>query len=410
MTKTKTPAKTPSLFTNVTGITTPTPKVSAIKSGIAVERVTAPLDIFINNVRDNSVSKVDFMEPTEGWLRIKEQGGKIVAPNGVYLNDFAIKSLAGYTELPTTLVDYFLHTHPDLDRLCYEANWGLDVRKAKIDGTDSKRYARKYLMRNRLDTDGNPVCRVVVTDQYAILNNVETLEILRKALPVNSFDDARTSYTYDNGDDMICDIILPDYVKTNKNAEYGVIVGLKNSEITKYTFVLEPGIFEANTGNTYMWNKTGSKFKINVKHRGEIDRATLQNSAVTVVQMVLTEGENLITQLNYLKDIKITNIAELIFLLAKERSISKNIARQWYKNYWNYYGDANNSYGLVSALAHTAKKFEGDEKRKIETTASLIMTPALDAEEAKVQKLWKAYASRATEIDKDDISDFLEEL
>ena len=403
----------PSLYTDVTGIRTPvkisTPAQKRI-TDIKVEKVTVPLDIFMNRVRDNSLYKSDYMEPTEGWLRLSAKNDKLIAPNGVYLNDFAVKSLVGYTVIPTTVVDYLMNIHPDLGRLAYEANWGLDTRKATVDASDSKRYAKKYLMRNRLDDKGDTVCRVVVTDQYAILNNIETLEILQKALPAGSFKDARTSYSYDNGDDMICDIILPDYVKVNQNAEYGVIVGLKNSEITKYTFVLAPGIFEANTGNTFMWEKTSSKFKINVKHRGEIDRAVLQNSAVTVVQTVLTEGENLITQLNYLKDIKVKTIPELIFLLAKERSISKNVARQWYKNYHNFYGDAKTGYNLVSALAHTAKKFEGEDKRKIEATASMIMTPGLDAPEAKVKSLWSAYMSRANEISKDDLDDFLDDL
>ena len=118
----------------------------------------------------------------------------------------------------------------------------------------------------------------------------------------------------------------------------------------------------------------------------------------------------MITQLNYLKDIKVKTIPELIFLLAKERSISKNVARQWYKNYHNFYGDAKTGYNLVSALAHTAKKFEGEDKRKIEATASMIMTPGLDAPEAKVKSLWSSYMSRANEISKDDLEDFLDDL
>lgn len=70
---------------------------------------------------------------------------------------------------------------------------------------------------------------------------------------------------------------------------------------------------------------------------------------------------------------------------------------------WKYYN-------IISALAHTAKAFEREDKRSIESTATLIMTPSFHAQEVKVQNLWGAYNTRSLEIDKDDLKDFLEDM
>jgi len=354
-----------------------------------------PLEDFIETVKAQSKTKFDYVKP-ESEVRLKDSE---TLTNGMVLTKSGLNSLRSFTDIPSSMISFLEEKGYDED-LTRFVNSELNLREQgwKDDGKDS----REFRIRVRQDDNGNDAVRAVVSGRYGVIDNHEAMEMIANSLP--SLTDALASHISNDGDDIFGNVLLPDYMKSEPDSDYGVGIAFRNSEIKNSTFNISPFLFRAICLNGMIWGRQDSTIQINQKHLGNIDRVELQLKVNHAVKVALTQGNDLLTLLGHSKQVKVENPLQVIAQLSRDNGMTIEQGRAWHKGYIDSLGETNgqlhdrSAFGIVNGLTRSAQRYSGSTRESMETTASLILAPAIDADLQAISKRWGRIADNASTL------------
>ena len=343
-------------------------------------------------------SKRDIEKP-ESQIRLKDMETLI---DGTKISKSGINNLRMFTDMPSTMVSYMEERgyHDDLVKFMNDALYHRE-QEWKNKGKDS----RDFRCRLRTNEAGDEYIRAVVSERYGVIDNNEVMDILRNSLPSN-IDEALASHIDHDGDDMFGNILLPDYMKSEPDSDYGVGIAFKNSEIRNAAFSVSPFLFRAICLNGMIWGRANSEIKINQRHMGKIDLLELQEQVRHAIAVALTQGNDLLTLMGHAKKVKVNNVLPTIIQLAKDSQDNFTIeqAKAWQKGYLDslheQHGDVHHdsAFGVVNGLTRAAQNYTGTTREKMEKYASFILSPSIDSDIQAISKRWGQVSDRAENL------------
>ena len=354
----------------------------------------SPFADFVETVKEQSGSKYDLVLP-ESKVRLKDS---TTLTNDMNLTKSGLNSIRSFTEIPSSMVS-FLDERGYSDDLTRFINSELNLREQAWanDGKDS----REFRIRVRKDDEGDNV-RAVVSGRYGVIDNHEAMEMIANALP--SMTDALASHISNDGDDIFGNVLLPDYMKSEPDSDYGVGIAFRNSEIKNSTFKVSPFLFRAICLNGMIWGKEDSKNQINQKHLGNINRAELQEQVTHAVMVALTQGNDLLTLLGHSKQVKVERPLQVIAQLSINEGLTIEQGRAWHKGYLESLNEVSgdlherSAFGVINGLTRSAQEYKDAMRENMETIASKILAPSIDADLQAISKRWGRLSDNANQL------------
>jgi len=273
--------------------------------------------------------------------------------------------------------------------------------KAEISDLETRlQDSKKFTVRTRNDDDGNQVIRYVASERYGVINNDTVMDIISGALP-GGWGDSLASHAWNDGDSMIGNVLIPDYVKNRPDSEYGIGISFKNSEIGRYRFEICPFLFRAICLNGCIWGRSNSVIGIDKKHLGEINIDEIKIQVQEAVKLALCEGEQVLNLFDLTKEITVENQPELVVSLAKEYKLTIPQGRAWLNAIDDEPGET--VFHTIQGLTKASQQFTGDVRQTMEETAGMILAPSLMADIDAIAGMWEKFAVRAESLTDDQL-------
>ena len=355
-----------------------------------------PFADFIETVKSQSTNKVDVVKP-ESEIRLKDVDTLV---DGTPLTDSGMNSLRVFADMPSSIIS-FLKEREYNDDLVKYMNAELDRRETQWNNKGKEK--RTFNVRIRHDGEGNNVVRAIVSERYGVIDNSEAMEMVANALP--SLNDALASHLFNDGDDIYGNILLPDYMKSEPDSDYGVGIAFKNSEIRNSTFKISPFLFRAICLNGMIWGRMNSEISVDQRHMGKIDLDSLQVKVTQAIKVALTQGNDMLTLLGYAKQVKVTNPVAVIAQLARDEKMTIEQGKLWHKGYLDSlherHGDVHekSAFGIINGLTRSAQDYTGASREEMETLASKILAPSIDSSLQEISKRWGLIDARANQLE-----------
>lgn len=364
------------------------------------------LETVFNKVKQDDQFKRDRVVP-EGTVRVSSD---LRLPDGTPLTSNGVDTLRSFTRVKSTTMDNLIELErPDM--LADLLNSELDVRDKKWG--DKGKESRDFRIRLRHDNEGNDVARAVVSGRYGVIDNLHAMEAIVDALPKGSVKDALMSHAYDNGDDLYGNILLPDYIKSEPDSDYGSGIAFKNSEVRNATFSVAPFLFRAICLNGNIWGRQDASIKINQKHLGNIDLDDLREQVRRAVVVALSQGNDLLSLMGYSKQVKVQKVEPLIAQLSKENRLTQEQGQAWHKGYMDTLAEPaghiadRTAFGLVNGLTRASQNYSGAERARMEEISTVILAPAIDADLKAIQDRWGRAWDRAKQLEEETVQQYV---
>jgi hypothetical protein len=351
-----------------------------------------PFADFVSTVKEQSKHKEDIVKK-ESEIRLLDANTLL---DGTPLTKSGLNSLRGFTDIPSSMVSFLQEREYD-EELVKFLNKELDRRETTWN--HSGKEPRDFRVRVRHDDEGNDVIRAIVSERYGVIDNSEAMDMVVNALP--SLQDALASHIFNDGDDIFGNVLLPDYMKSEPDSDYGVGIAFRNSEIRNSTFKISPFLFRAICLNGMIWGRQDSEIKVNQRHMGKIDLDDLQAQVTLAVKVALTQGNDLITLMSLSKQVKVENPLATIALLARDQKMTIEQGKLWHKGYLDSLHEANGhvhentAFGIVNGLTRASQDYKGSMREQMETQASFILAPSIESDLQAISKRWGMISERA---------------
>ena len=351
-----------------------------------------PLADFVETVKKQSEHKEDRVKK-ESEIRLSDANTLL---DGTPLTKSGLNSLRGFTDIPSSMVSFLQEREYD-DELVKFLNKELDRRETTWN--HSGKEPRDFRVRVRHDDEGNDVIRAIVSERYGVIDNADAMDMIVHSLP--TLKDALASHIHNDGDDIYGNVLLPDFMKSEPDSDYGVGIAFRNSEIRNSTFKISPFLFRAICLNGMIWGRQNSEITVNQRHMGKIDLNELQEQVTIAVKVALTQGNDLLTLLSLSKQVKVENPLATIALLARDQKMTIEQGKLWHKGYLDSLHEANGhvhentAFGIVNGLTRASQDFKGNMREQMETQASFILAPAIDSDLQAISKRWGMISERA---------------
>lgn len=259
-------------------------------------------------------------------------------------------------------------------------------------------------------SSGTPIIRWVGSNRYGIIDNHEVIDMLTDAFRLHGdIGDALSSHIKDDYDSIKGNMLLPDSMQSYPDSDYGVGIAFANSEVGEDVFLIRPFLFRAICINGCIWSRTDARFLVNKKHIGGVDKSYLNDRVKVVTNLALSEGHNLLEQMNYSRDAVIPKykIDNVIAYLAKTNNLTIEEGKAWSNAYQVEHFES--GFGIINGLTRAANRYEGNQRWKLESVAGQILTPALNASKDSVINNWDKIVNRAMDMDEKLVAKYIEE-
>lgn len=269
-------------------------------------------------------------------------------------------------------------------------------------GIEEEKYGEKSKQKRTVSKPTN-VLRAVFDSNHlhGHLDNVELMDYLGGCFPETGWNDALASHLVDNRDSIQGNILVPDYMKSRPDSDYGVGISFFNSEVGG-GFRIAPFLFRAICLNGCIWGRRASTVKIARTKEG-LDRTQLKIDIKRAVDLALTEGNDLLVQMGYIYDVPVRNVGGTIAFLCKQFGLSMEQGRRWYDGYEleSLRTDTHreNAFGLFQGLTRSAQGYPTSTRLFVERKAAEILTPDLKASCDVVQKRWLEFAEAGEQVE-----------
>lgn len=365
------------------------------------------LETFYDALKKQAEGKIDVEKP-ESAIRLQDATTLI---DGTPLTKGGINSLRQFTDIPSSMITFMQERGYD-NELVKFVNDELSRREAEWN--NKGKDAREFRVRTRKDDDGIQVARAIVSERYGVIDNLEAMEMIIDSLPSKSaLKEALASHLFNDGDDMYGNLLIPDNMKSEPDSDYGVGIAFRNSEIRNATFKVSPFLFRAICLNGMIWGRQDSSIKVNQRHMGKIDRAELSEQVRRAITVALTQGNDLLTLMGHAKQVEVNNVGNTIAQLARDNKLTGLQGKLWHKGYIDSLQESsghvheNTAFGIVNGLTRSAKEYNGSTREQLETVASAILAPAIDADLQAISKRWGLISERAKALDEETVKNYL---
>ena len=351
-----------------------------------------PFSDFVETVKKQSEHKEDRVKK-ESQIRLSDANTLL---DGTPLTKSGLNSLRMFTDIPSSMISFLQEREYD-DELVKFVNQELDRRETTWN--HSGKEPRDFRVRVRHDDEGNDVIRAIVSERYGVIDNADAMDMIVHSLP--TLKDALASHIHNDGDDIFGNVLLPDFMKSEPDSDYGVGIAFRNSEIRNSTFKISPFLFRAICLNGMIWGRQNSEITVNQRHMGKIDLNELQEQVTIAVKVALTQGNDLLTLMSLSKQVKVENPLATIALLARDQKMTIEQGKLWHKGYLDSLHEANGhvhentAFGIVNGLTRASQDFKGNMREQMETQASFILAPAIDSDLQAISKRWGMIGERA---------------
>ena len=361
------------------------------------------LESFYSTLKAQDANKVDVVK-AESAIRLQDSSTLL---DGTPLTKSGMNSLRLFTDIPSSMIS-FMEERGYNDELVKFVNDELNRREQ--DWANKGKDAREFRVRTRHDDDGNPVARAIVSERYGVIDNLEAMEMIIDALPSkDAIKDALASHLHNDGDDMFGNLLLPDNIKSEPDSDYGVGIAFRNSEVRNSTFKVSPFLFRAICLNGMIWGRQDSSIKVNQRHMGNIDKQELREEVRRAIVVALSQGNDLLTLLGHSKHVEVNNPEQVIAQLSRDNKMTIAQGKLWHKGYLESLQEASGhshdrtAFGIVNGLTRSAQQYTGSTREQMETIASAILSPAIDADLQTISKRWGLISERAKSLDDDTV-------
>ena len=287
-------------------------------------------------------------------------------------------SLNSFTPIPNSMLDYLVERNYNAD---YAGYLNVELDKREISGRTSK----SFLVRFR-EIEGVEHIRLVASDKYGIVDNDEVLKAVMYALPGGKSDTRCTNY-FHNGDDLVANIILPDYIQTKPDSEYSCGISVGNSEVKTKSFTVRPYLYRESSNSSFIYARRDSAININIKHFGKMDFEKIRNLVASGVETALTQGENILKVLENAKFLPITDPLRVIASLSRDYKLTIQQGRNWHQAYLS--GDYQETvFGLMNALSTSSNIYDGATAEAIQVIVMQMLTTTLTITPEQLQRRW----------------------
>ena len=365
------------------------------------------LETFYDALKKQAEGKIDVEKP-ESAIRLQDATTLI---DGTPLTKGGINSLRQFTDIPSSMITFMQERGYD-NELVKFVNDELSRREAEWN--NKGKDAREFRVRTRKDDDGNQVARAIVSERYGVIDNLEAMEMIIDSLPSKSaLKETLASHLFNDGDDMYGNLLIPDNMKSEPDSDYGVGIAFRNSEIRNATFKVSPFLFRAICLNGMIWGRQDSSIKVNQRHMGKIDRAELSEQVRRAITVALTQGNDLLTLMGHAKQVEVNNVGNTIAQLSRDNKLTGLQGKLWHKGYIDSLQESsghvheNTAFGIVNGLTRSAKEYNGSTREQLETVASAILAPAIDADLQAISKRWGLISERAKALDEETVKNYL---
>lgn len=231
--------------------------------------------------------------------------------------------------------------------------------------------------------------RAVLSDQYAVINNLPVIETLAELIP-----GGRVSHLRWDGDTFRANILIPDTMRTENDSDYGGGISVLNNETGRYPYLQRPFLFRAICFNGNVWDRADG-FEFTRYHKGTIDWNDFREGVtLNLARQIPLVHENIMKVLA-LKDIGIRSDEQrqAIVHIGDVNRMSNKLCQAWHEGVkaegWN------SAFGLVQGLTRAAQLqtltsqelMETLSTRLIEGNWDRLLSSARGVDESTVEKV-----------------------
>lgn len=309
--------------------------------------------------------------------------------------DHAFRQLATWSYVPHTLLKAY--TSPIMNQngtVKFERDEKDKDTLVRVFQNGMRRIEQDKEFRFRTYTDGT--LRAVLSDRYAIINNVWYLETLANLFKEMGGDEPRLSHWKGDADTLYGNMLIPDTCREENDSDYGGMISLSNCEIGIRRLSQFPSIFRAICMNGCIWDQNSGS-KINQVHRGELDLNDLRERiALNIHDQIplISAGIDRFLAMKNMTIDKSVNLGNIFALIASENAMSpgqNGQASELVKQYLAHESDNRNAFGVVNAITRTAQLYTPTEWVRFDEIAGKIMNYSTNQ--------WDNFVSRAKVMD-----------
>lgn len=372
--------------------------------GMDFDKQTLSIDQGIESIIDARRERHDIMCPlkhmrlgmnTDGKIVMEHIDGKEYVPT-----THCLKQMATWMHVPHGFLKSM--TQPVIN-----ANGSVKFERDQQDmevlltafknGVRNKRVDPEKEFRFRTYTDGT--LRAMLSDRYAIIDNVWYLEQLKNIFSDIGGDEPRLFQWRGNADTLYGSLLLPDTITDENDSDYGGMISLSNCEIGTRRLGQFPALFRSICTNGMIFG-LASGSKIHQKHLGDID---LQKLAVRIEANLKTQLPIIksgVTRFLSMKDRKFdvrlrARLSYAFAQLAVDNTLSygqKGQAVSILQEFDQYEKSDYNMFGMVNAVTRAAQRYGNDEWTRLETIGGDLME--------MTDNQWSGFNHRALAMDK----------
>jgi len=230
----------------------------------------------------------------------------------------------------------------------------------------------------RFRTYGDGTLRAMLSDRYAVLDNVWYLETLSELFKEIGGDEPRLSHWKGDADTLFGNVLIPDTCRQESDSDYGGMISVSNCEIGIRRLSQIPSVFRAICMNGCIWDQESGE-NISKVHRGAIDLKEMRcliaeniNSQIPLMAEGVTRFLALRDKV-VAKDVKLSN---LFAMVAYENAMSFGVSGQaatMVKKFSDFEASNRNLFGIVNAITRTGQEYGNADWVRFDTIAGKLM-------------------------------------
>lgn len=328
-------------------------------------------------------------------LALVHTSGAFYTPTAKAVKDMAVIGKTSEWFLNDMMADKKKNSEEDAEviftRDARDAEALVMVLKATLFATDRIDQSKVRLFRTW--TDGT--LRAVLSDQYAIVNNLWYLETLSKLIPGGLL-----SHWRGDADTIFGNVLIPDTIRQESDSHYGGMLSVGNSEIGLRRILSMPSVFRAICMNGCIWNQEKGEVVSQV-HRGTIDFEGLEFNIAKNLQAqipLLSSGiDKVLGTRAYTFDDAST--LQVVAQLFKDFKLPKSKSAKFLGHFNTELGilgnDGLTAFGLQNAVTRLGQELDNESWVKYDTIAGTIASLTKDR--------WHGMINRAKTLDTKDV-------
>lgn len=225
------------------------------------------------------------------------------------------------------------------------------------------------------EVGGVTTLRALLTNRYAVLNNLPVIETLGEVMP-----GGRVSHLFYNGDTFRANILVPDCLRSEDDSDYGGGISVLNDEIGRFKFRQRPFVFRAICFNGNVWDrKDGTEFS--KRHLGEINWTEFRKNIIMNIQAQLPLVNEKIEKVLALKGLPLTQqeIEQTIVYIGQRENLTQKVQAKWYEGFKVELAKAKtastilSAFGVVQGATRAAQELPFEMQEMLETLSGRLV-------------------------------------